>query len=225
MYKKTFYELMENTQPVVTNPNQYIGANVGASVGANVGASVGTSAHTVVKGFGTTVSGLGANISRAGDIISFKAKEISENVETGIGNINNEVNKKPGQYIGGIIFSCILLLVTAILIGVLLTNDNFKSKYMWIVYPIVQASIFLLLTNLFALIYLILAKVSDKHFKGLNKDSDYIDSWYFSFSTFSTIGFGDIHPKSKAAKITVIAQIFLIIIDVMAVISLHKLST
>lgn len=76
----------------------------------------------------------------------------------------------------------------------------------------------LLLYNLYSIlvfstIYFILSHSdTDEHFKGLNKNSSMIDVFYFSVSVQSTVGFGDVYPKSKTAKLIVsLQQIFIII--------------
>ena len=67
---------------------------------------------------------------------------------------------------------------------------------------------------LFAFVYLILAKISDSHFTGLDKNASFIDAVYFSFTVQSTVGFGDISPKSKTARTFVMMQQTLLIVGV-----------
>lgn len=75
-----------------------------------------------------------------------------------------------------------------------------------------------LLSNLgivifFAFIYMIYIKLnlssnSDNDFNGLNNKSSFIDFLYFAFTIQTTIGFGDIFPKTKIAKILIMCQQF-----------------
>ena len=46
----------------------------------------------------------------------------------------------------------------------------------------------------------------ETHFNGLKEDSSFLDSLYFSIVTLTTIGYGDISPKSSIMKIVVICQ-------------------
>ncbi len=50
-------------------------------------------------------------------------------------------------------------------------------------------------------------------FNGLNDKSTYLDCFYFSFTTFSTVGYGDISPSTKFAKILVMSQQILLLLD------------
>ena len=56
----------------------------------------------------------------------------------------------------------------------------------------------------FAFFYYLLK--GNDHFNGLDETSTFIDALYFSFTTYSTVGYGDISPKSKFAKILVMLQ-------------------
>ena len=64
----------------------------------------------------------------------------------------------------------------------------------------------------FTLIYFTLTRSDgDTHFEGLNASSSIIDVLYFSTSVQSTVGFGDVFPKTKVAKIIVtLQQLFII---------------
>jgi hypothetical protein len=54
----------------------------------------------------------------------------------------------------------------------------------------------------------------DNNFKGLNKNSTFIDCLYFSFTTTSTVGYGDISPKSQLARSIVITHHLIILSEV-----------
>lgn len=43
----------------------------------------------------------------------------------------------------------------------------------------------------------------------LNNFTSYIDGFYFSMTTLSTVGFGDITPKTSLAKIIIMSQLFI----------------
>jgi len=48
---------------------------------------------------------------------------------------------------------------------------------------------------------------------------DPIDPYYFSLMTMSTVGFGDLSPKSRRAKLVVISQLCVIIAEVISLLS------
>ena len=50
-------------------------------------------------------------------------------------------------------------------------------------------------------------------FNGLSDDSSFLDCFYFSFTTFSTVGYGDISPKTDKTKIIVMSQQILLLLD------------
>lgn len=72
----------------------------------------------------------------------------------------------------------------------------------------------------FAVIYTIACPTTD-HWKGLNdlNDSTLTDKFfnrlYFSLTTMTTIGFGDITPVSKTARSLVMLQMFTIILKIL----------
>ena len=72
----------------------------------------------------------------------------------------------------------------------------------------------------FAIIYTIACPTTD-HWKGLNdlNDSTLTDKFfnrlYFSLTTMTTIGFGDITPVSKTARSLVMLQMFTIILKIL----------
>lgn len=72
----------------------------------------------------------------------------------------------------------------------------------------------------FAVIYTIACPTTD-HWKGLNdlNDSTITDKFfnrlYFSLTTMTTIGFGDITPVSKTARSLVMLQMFTIILKIL----------
>ena len=60
-------------------------------------------------------------------------------------------------------------------------------------------------------IYAIIYQQIKTQFYGLDDDSSFIDCLYFSFTIQSTVGFGEIGPKTKIAKIIVMSQQLILI--------------
>jgi hypothetical protein len=52
------------------------------------------------------------------------------------------------------------------------------------------------------------------NFTGLNFQSTFIDCLYFSFTTTSTVGYGDISPKSQLSRIIVITHQLVILSEI-----------
>ena len=73
-----------------------------------------------------------------------------------------------------------------------------KSKIINLLY------IYLIIITIFSIIYYY---VGAHNFH--NMKNSYLDSLYFSIITSSTVGYGDITPKTNTAKIIVILQIIL----------------
>jgi len=63
-------------------------------------------------------------------------------------------------------------------------------------------------TVLFFVVYCVLYKVNPSNFANA---TSLVDVWYFTMSTQSTVGYGDIVPTSKLAKILVTVHQFLIV--------------
>lgn len=75
---------------------------------------------------------------------------------------------------------------------------------------------------IFTFLYFGLVKAGGDHFNGLDKSSSLIDTVYFAFTVQSTVGFGDIYPKTKAAKMLVMIQQSLLILGVVDLLSTSK---
>ena len=60
-------------------------------------------------------------------------------------------------------------------------------------------------------IYAIIYQQIKTQFYGLDDDSSFIDCLYFAFTIQSTVGFGEIGPKTKIAKIIVMSQQLILI--------------
>jgi len=50
-------------------------------------------------------------------------------------------------------------------------------------------------------------------FNGLDNKSTFLDCFYFSFTTFSTVGYGDISPATQFAKKLVMSQQIILLLD------------
>ena len=72
------------------------------------------------------------------------------------------------------------------------------------------------LTLSFTLVYYKLSQDDEiKHFNGIKRNDDaFINSLYFSFTTFSTVGYGDISPKSRTAKLFVMLHQILVLSNI-----------
>tara|TARA_R110002072_G_scaffold144137_2_gene290223 strand:- start:3163 stop:3438 length:276 start_codon:yes stop_codon:yes gene_type:complete len=73
--------------------------------------------------------------------------------------------------------------------------------------------IIILTTVLYGLIYSVMFKPKDFGFKSK------LDPYYFSFTTMSSVGYGDFSPKTNAAKFMVMTQQTLLIIEYSAFIA------
>ena len=67
---------------------------------------------------------------------------------------------------------------------------------------IIIATLYLITSIIFGLIYYSIR--GNNNFKGLDEKSSFIDCLYFSLTTTSTVGYGDISPKSELARLFVI---------------------
>jgi hypothetical protein len=70
----------------------------------------------------------------------------------------------------------------------------------------VIAVIFPIFVTAFAIIYLRMSQTSGQTF---NQPLDHLNSLYFTVVAFATVGFGDIVPKTDAARLVVMIQIVL----------------
>jgi len=73
---------------------------------------------------------------------------------------------------------------------------------------------FTLCSLLFGVIYHIMDKIDKSHFNFAND----FEAYYFSFSTMSTVGFGDIAPRTTTAKLVVIAQMIVVMSSVLNIV-------
>ena len=58
--------------------------------------------------------------------------------------------------------------------------------------------------TIFSTVYYVLRE--EGNWNGMDNESTFFDCFYFSFTTMTTIGYGDISPSSKIAKIFCLCQ-------------------
>ena len=75
-----------------------------------------------------------------------------------------------------------------------------------------KLSIILATTLFYGILYSILNEVDPKAFGFKNT----IDPFYFSFTTMSTVGYGDYGPKTNMAKMIVISQQFILLSEILS---------
>ena len=71
----------------------------------------------------------------------------------------------------------------------------------------------LLFYVIIATIYAFIYYLYRDELNGLSKRSSFLDCWYFSFTTFSTVGYGDISPKTNIMKVIVLTQQMILLMD------------
>jgi voltage-gated potassium channel len=71
---------------------------------------------------------------------------------------------------------------------------------------------FLATTIIYGIIYMIMDKADPNAF-GF---SSWIDPFYFSFTTMSTVGYGDFGPQTDVAKMAVMSHQFLLIAEILS---------
>lgn len=78
-----------------------------------------------------------------------------------------------------------------------------------------------LITFVFGILYMMLDKVSNKNFGFKTM----LDPFYFSFTTMSTVGYGDYSPKTDMAKFLVMIQQGLLIGEIISLLGLEANSS
>jgi len=81
-----------------------------------------------------------------------------------------------------------------------------------------KLSIILVTTLFYGLIYTAIHKTDPTAF-GFESA---LDPFYFSFSTMSTVGYGDFAPKTNIAKALVMSQQFILMGEILAMIKFNK---
>ncbi len=92
-------------------------------------------------------------------------------------------------------------------------KDTYKNRNERLYGPVNSLLVIFLLSFVsinigFASIYLEMVRQDPNHFKGI---IDGMSAIYFSLVTFATVGFGDVHPVSGAAKFIVMSEIMVAI--------------
>lgn len=109
--------------------------------------------------------------------------------------------------VGNIFFAMVVWLMFAKTI-----RDLYKSRRRVSISTIFVALLsYVAIIYLYACGYLTLMIIDQKAlvYEGYNEGMDFITALYFSLTTISTVGFGDIHPLSKLSKIIVMSEISL----------------
>ena len=78
-----------------------------------------------------------------------------------------------------------------------------------------------LITFVFGILYMMLDKVSNKNFGFKTM----LDPFYFSFTTMSTVGYGDYSPKTDMAKFLVMIHQGLLIGEIISLLGLEANSS
>ena len=89
------------------------------------------------------------------------------------------------------------------------SNKHDRITNMKLVYNILFINLIICL--IFSVIYYVIK--SEDNFNGLDEESTFIDCLYFSLTTASSVGYGDISPKSQLAKVFVMFQQICVIIN------------
>ena len=71
-------------------------------------------------------------------------------------------------------------------------------------------------TILFGLMYLVYSRRTGDTAFGFRKNN-LIDPFYFSFTTMSTVGYGDFSPKDDVAKVLVMIHQFVLIAELLTI--------
>ena len=77
--------------------------------------------------------------------------------------------------------------------------------------PRIEFILIILITFIYGFIY---SRMSNKHFEFKEK----IDPYYFSFTTMSTVGYGDFSPKTMKSKLLVMSQQCLLLVSELSLI-------
>ena len=93
-------------------------------------------------------------------------------------------------------FLAISILIKKISSGTIVTADTIKGGI----------SIYYLLGLFWAMLYMILLTFDPNALTNIQKETAGFDSYYFSFTTLTTLGYGDIAPVVRYAKILAITE-------------------
>ena len=93
-------------------------------------------------------------------------------------------------------FLAIAILIRKVSSDTIVTGDTIKGGI----------SIYFLLGFLWAVFYMILLTIDSDALTNMQKETASFDSFYFSYATLTTLGYGDIAPVTRYAKILVIME-------------------
>ena len=93
-------------------------------------------------------------------------------------------------------FLAITILIRKVSSDTIVTGDTIKGGI----------SIYFLLGFLWAVFYMILLTFNPNALTNMQKETASFDSFYFSYATLTTLGYGDIAPVTRYAKILVIME-------------------
>jgi len=72
---------------------------------------------------------------------------------------------------------------------------------------------FLIILSFTLITYLLMINTDTDQYNNLNKNSSFIDIFYFNISTLSSVGYGDIYPISQTAKlISIFGQMIILVL-------------
>jgi hypothetical protein len=78
----------------------------------------------------------------------------------------------------------------------------------------------LVITLIYGLVYASINRINPDAF-GFN--DSVVDPFYFSFTTMSSVGYGDYSPKTRFAKAVVMSQQFVLLAEISSLLGLDKL--
>lgn len=78
----------------------------------------------------------------------------------------------------------------------------------------------LMITLLYGLVYAAINRVNPDAF---GFEDSILDPFYFSFTTMSSVGYGDYSPKTRFAKAVVMSQQFVLLAEISSLLGLDKL--
>lgn len=102
-----------------------------------------------------------------------------------------------------------------------MSNDNMNSSN-YLLFDLSGFSVFgkLMISALFHLMFILIFAFiyffmkGEEHFVGLGSDATFMDCLYFAMTTSSTVGYGDISPKSQTARLLVMVHQFVVLMEI-----------
>ena len=102
------------------------------------------------------------------------------------------------------------------------SNNNKVSSSSYLLFDLSGFSMFgkLMISALFHLMFILIfafiyfSLKGEEHFVGLGSDATFMDCIYFAMTTSSTVGYGDISPKSQTARFLVMVHQFIVLMEI-----------